>query len=434
MSPRTHHASATLRAAAALTLIAGLALPATTSATTTRVNSMGGATRFITVVDETNIWVFPSTIADWGNLAMIDNFDGTSGDFAFHYALTRDAVLVVYGGNGRGFAFGEQRGLGMFGVAPALSGAPTPRAQSGVSDEAAVGSFSQANETANFKGAIGFGMKTGGTNFGGLLSVYGDNRSVETNVTETDGPLRIDLLGGVGFEAGPGQLDLGFGLHFGFLTSEHNDAGGDDFAADGFFGLDAMARYMVDVAPGVEAIPYAGISFLKQGIKRTPPNNGTETKYGSTQFLIALGADLKIQPLNDVFIYPGAGLFFNSVTIDEDNGNITVSDAEQTFAIPYFSLAIDAKITDWLDWRLGAMHRDSFNTVADEVDQGGGATFKTINKDSSAQVIFTTGFGLRFGDWRIDMNIDPAFWVNGPYIVTGNTSRWALDVALQFLW
>jgi hypothetical protein len=55
-----------------------------------------------------------------------------------------------------------------------------------------------------------------------------------------------------------------------------------------------------------------------------------------------------------------------------------------------------------------------------------------------------TGFGLLFGEndeWRIDAHLSPAFFVKGPYILTGSTTtteggaeQMNASIALQYLW
>ena len=56
-------------------------------------------------------------------------------------------------------------------------------------------------------------------------------------------------------------------------------------------------------------------------------------------------------------------------------------------------------------------------------------------KESAAQVHFATGFGMHFGSWTIDLNVNPRVFLNGPHVVTGKeTDPFAFDAALHYAW
>ena len=85
---------------------------------------------------------------------------------------------------------------------------------------------------------------------------------------------------------------------------------------------------------------------------------------------------------------------------------------------------MDARITDWVDWRLGAVQLDVSNS-------GPGA----VNGIAQGQKLrFATGFGLHFGDWSVDMHLDPQLFTEGVYMLTGTEHSWAIDAALKYAW
>ncbi len=423
--------------------LAGLlifALAPSALATYSRINSMGGGTKYLTVEDEANVFFFPSTIVDWGNRATVDAFTGTTGLFSMHYSLNPDAVLVIYGGNLPTWQYARGRAATASGApGPATQGAfgapgPAPDAVD-VATQPLPGQLPgftyNPGETSNFKGAIGFGMRSGETKFGGLLSVYGDNAVVEATgaPTSTYGPLGLQLLGGVSFGLGQGSLDLGALVEFGTMTAEPGPTSsheGEGHLGEGHFVLNLNARAFFEAAPGVDAVPYVVVDIQTMGVKVV----GSGATYNTTRMGFTLGTDLKIQPASDIFIYPGAGIMFRSSSLESTIPPTTTTNTNRTFAMPFFSLAVDARIASWLDWRVGAVHVDAFNQNKNEA----GPT-TTTNKTSAAVVHFATGFGLTFDAWMIDFNVTPQLFNNGLWVVNGTaTGPFAADVALKYVW
>ena len=370
-----------------------LAWSSTSFATGSRINSMGGGSKNITVDDDHNIWNFPSTIVKWGNRAVIDRFNGTTGEFGVNYGLNQDAVLIVYGGDHQDRAFS-------YGGAAANS--------------SSCGTACSGNGNT-YKGSIGFGWNASGTKFGAILSVYGDNQ--KTPDTPSRGPLGM----GIDFGASIGDLDFTVGLLYGALNDETKAYGG----GDGHTESGLLLRYTSNVAPGIDAIPYLDFNLHSKSIRF----DNITRKDSSLGF--DLGSDLKIQPANDIYIYPGVGIAFQMDTEGPDNGESET----YNLALPYFSLGLDAKITEWLDFRMGASQTDEYKTVDACANGETQCQESSTSKDSDVRLIYTAGFGLQFSDLIIDLNLNPQFFNNGLYFVNGSeTSQFGVDVALLYTW
>jgi len=377
---------------------------------------MGGGTKYITVIDDSNIMVFPSTLVDYGNQAKADNLApnsaGNLGEFGINYALNSTMVLHVYGGNLTSFQFGS--------IGPAFdSGAP---------DAATIGEFDDAqNESSNFKGSVGFAMKTGSLDLGFMLSMYSDSTGsqVGTNST-TRSPLGISGGVGLGMDLGSSHLDAALFLEFGSMSS--TVAGDADFSGDGHTGVGFVTRMFIPAAPGVTAIPYMSVGYLSSGIVR----ESDEVLFSGTSLTFDIGADLRIEPAQDIFIHAGVGVRYetteNVVNVD---GDATSATTDNGLYLPYLSLAVDAKITKWLDWRLGGVHLNVKELTKTDV---GDEDATQATSFAAADVRFTTGFGMHFSDWTIDLNVHPRFFTDGPYIWTGNQTPWAVDAALKYVW
>jgi hypothetical protein len=381
-----------------LVLLISLLFSANAFATGSRINSMGGGSKAITVDDDSNLWVFPSTIVDWGNRVLIDRFDGTKGEFGLHYGLSQDMVLVVYGGDhaDRSFRYGGK-----------------------ASDLTGCGLACDGNGNT-FKGAMGFGWNAGGGNkYGVILSIHGDNQTTQLSGSDTQskGPLGM----GIGLGSSFGDLDMAMDLIYGALNDQSKDVGG----GDGHFEMGIVGRYTSNVAPGVDAIPYLAFDMHSKSVK----SGGSITNDSSFGF--DLGSDLKIQPANDIYIYPGVGLSFAMATAGPDSGQSETT----TFIFPYFGIGLDAKINEWLDFRMGASQHDSMVTT-EACPVGSSSCESAITtKNSDVALVYTAGFGLHFADLTVDMNLNPQFFNNGLYMVNGQTTGpFGLDIALRYSW
>jgi len=359
-------------------------------ATGSRLNSMGGGTKNITVLDESNFFVFPSTLVDNGNIAFADRLSASSGGFGLHYSLTKNAVFAIYGGNDRAFPWIARR-------------PETVVPDAGVTAPGAGSSW----DSTDFKGAFGLALNLKSLKWGILMALYSADPPEDGDWGDEGlwGPMfGVDLTTGVGLDLGSSSLDLSIGLEYGSVTFAPED---QDDQTDSHLGIKLGARMSLPVAPGVHAIPYLTMRYASD----------TVTEFSHSTLLLQAGADLRISPVKDVFIYPGVGIRYATYTPEE-------GDSGTQIAIPTVSLAVDARITDWLDWRLGAVHLDVSNSG---IAVNGGVA-------EGQKLRFNTGFGLHFGDWSVDMHLDPQLFTEGVYLVTGSEHSWALDAALKYVW
>jgi hypothetical protein len=236
----------------------------------------------------------------------------------------------------------------------------------------------------------------------------------------------LDLVTGIGLTFGKNKLDLALGVEYGSVGFDNFQIGVTDDdppepitedQTDSHLGIKLGARMVISVAPGVHAIPYMTLRYVSDTVE----------SFGNTNAVLQAGADLRISPVKDVFIYPGVGLRYGTFTPEGGKARTQV-------AIPTVSLAVDARITDWLDWRLGAVHLDiSESCGGDSIKTCGG----TLGPDEilrDQKLRFSTGFGLHFGEWTIDMNLDPQLFTEGVHFLTGTEQSWAVDAALLYRW
>ena len=81
-----------------LAAIIGTLIATPAFATQTRINSLSGGEKSITVRDQANIWALPQFLPTYGNQVDVDGTVGAKyGTMSVRYSLTDDAVLLLYG-------------------------------------------------------------------------------------------------------------------------------------------------------------------------------------------------------------------------------------------------------------------------------------------------------------------------------------------------
>ncbi|MCC6619904.1 MAG: hypothetical protein IT385_01535 [Deltaproteobacteria bacterium] len=430
----------------------------TASATESRIHSMGGGVKLWTVEDESNIFDFPSLLTRWGNRVYIDNLQpGADGDelfpngrFGFHYNLSDDTVLAFIGvhansstrgaGNGFNIAGNAVNGLSTLGVAFQASQATLGDGQQGTNEGMQFSGDAIGN--TDFRYGIMFGTQLGAsTRFGVMLNFAGDDGDVDSpGDAEIDqGAMLFDLAIGLGVDLSGSELELSAGLELGFFDDARDelDAGsgqpGDllEHFTGSHFGLRINGRWTFDFFDQTKIVTYAQFAIGSQSVELsnalTPVPQGSWSGLGFT-----LGADLRIEPFQDVVVSPGLGILIAQQTLE--GRDIVDRDADLLLGLPFYGIAVDLKLASWFDLRFGAQQ------FVSSLRQSQTANGTTVTGDAAD--VFTTfawGFGLNLpvaeSTLALDFSINPAFFTNGPHVLTGNaTGAFAFNAAARYNW
>ena len=408
-----------------------LALGGSAYATETRINSLsaGGPgngalnEKSITIKDSANIDVLPQTMVGYKNSVDVDNTVGSSyGSMNIRYALSDDAVLTL------------------FGKRSTWQGVTSPTSIDGKTAPGIAGYTPVPKDPTNHQFGIGFGMKAGESlRLGTTLSI-GGHRNDGPSTSQNSNTL-VNFAAGIGFDLSEtNSLDFGLGLVFGSFTNIEGTQ--DRWLSNGLFGLTITGKGEFQVHQIAKLVPYLRFGYDSRGVKHNARTDeaglGNDAKQGTVNnTTLSLGSDLAISPVEGVLIQPGIGLAFRSSTA---SGNSAPAGATQNvessqLIMPYYGFAAEAKAFDWMVLRLGArqtiVKQDDGNTLPNT-----GPTAPSNEKHTSDVVnTVTTGFGFKLMGWQLDMNINPQFFNNGPYIVTGNaTTPFGVDFALGYDW
>ncbi len=417
---------------AVIATVLGLLMASPAFATGTRINSLSGGEKDITIRDQINIDALPQMLVFHGNQVDVDRTVGAGyGGMNVRYKLTDEAVLWLFGkrspwlpvvkattpgGNDAGLL----GGLDPTGVVPP----PTP----------AIPPSNPIQDPTNHQFGIGFGTKLGeGMRLGTFLSIGGHRNDADGNNLYSN--TLVDFGVGFGLDISEtNNIDFGLNLKFGSFT---NFQGGTDrFVSDGLMNIGLVAKGEFQVHQIAKLVPYVKFNYDSRAISHTVRTDSPQheaLKGKTSQVSFSLGADLAIAPAEGVLVQPGLGLAILNLAADGNlvpNGPITSQEA-RTVLSPYYGFAAEAAAFDWLDFRLGArqtiVKTDISNTL--QAPQSNEAHTSTVLNT------VTTGVGVKLRSWTIDVNMNPLWFNNGPFLATGNaTAGWGVDFAAKYEW
>ncbi len=405
----------------------GLLVAAPAMATQSRINGLSGSEKSYTIRDEANIYGLPQFLVDHGNEVDVDAASGSAyGRMNIRYALTDEAVLLLYGVRSPWMPVVNVSTLGD------TNGQKTPSSIAGVAN----GQLAAADPT-NHQFGVGFGMKVGeAMRLGARIEIGGARADGDGNNLNSNTMFGLNF--GLGFDIGESNsLDFGLTLHIGSFVDYEN--GGDRWLNSSNIGFGLLGKGEFQVHQIAKLVPYLNLDYrgvsIGHAVRGDETNSGNQAKVGTvvnTRF--SLGADLAINPAERVLIQPGVGLGMTFSTGEGTaipNGQILgVENGNQI--MPYYGFAAEAQTFDWLTLRVGARQSIVTRNNANTAGQGQPST---EGHTSTVQNQLTTGLGISLRGWQIDLNVNPTFYNNGIFAVSGvATAPYAVDFAIVYDW
>ncbi len=415
-----------VRAAAVVVATATVAAPA--FATDSRINALSGGNlaltptmgfneKTITIDDTANIYLMPQFLPAHKNSVDSDATSGAAyGTMNVRYALSDDAVLLIYGKRSPWANFVKMQSIGGKNAA----------------DTAGYGT---SQDPTNHLVGLGFGIKAGESlRLGAHMSLGG--HKAEGDGSNQNNNSVFDFGAGVGFDLNEtNSLDFGIGLRSGSFNQSANSI--VTYESQGLLGFNLVGRGKFQVHQIAKIVPFLAINYDGRAVQATAQNSpqGAPPKFGrNVNLAFNLGTDLAIQPVDGVIVQPGLGFGIVQSSVNGNNDNQTNWDQEVSNRnIFHYGFAAEAKAFDWMVLRLGARQtvaQDNFNaTTRNNVSVTGEQhVSKVINK-------VTTGMGFKLMGWELDVNVDPTYYNNGIFAATGNaTGGWGVDWALLYRW
>jgi hypothetical protein len=402
-------------------------------ATNTRVMTMGDNNTIL--LDEANIWEFPSRINDYPNVA-VGEF-GYSGnnfqDFGVHWQFDQDApwILGTYFHNSD-VIFPPTH---PYGYGYPISHFPFTTLIFPFVDPVDPSSSLMSNQRID----LFYGRKVGvqqiplGVRFSAVHSSQEDK--VPGNVSKEAFAI-YDLA--VGLTVGGGLTDLALGFSLMTWTDEDTNPTDssvyDESKPSGNYEFYGMGRRFFQLTPSYTAVPHVGFNVGKTEAEYYALNGGSDSlaetdKY--TWFMFDLGVGLQFAPSNDAMAVIDFGIQYYKISGDFTTTGTTSATTDvndKTLTIPYFKMGADLKVFNWMDVRLGSesfWDRNSF-------DAQSGATIFDDNSTNYASNNTFLGFGFHWGNLHVDTYTDPEVFLNGFNFISGQSSSFNYQISALY--
>jgi opacity protein-like surface antigen len=386
-------------------------------ATNTRVKTMGDNNTIL--LDDANIWQFPSRINDYPNLA-IGEF-GQSGDscgfldFGIHWQFNEDNPWV----------------LGTY-----LHNSDVVNPDSSYFRRNSIGysrlygywrEFVPFNWDlmSNQRIDLFYGRKLGVNQlpFGIRLSlIHSSQRNdIPTNLDE-EGFTVYDLAAGL--TLGGGFTDIAAGFQYMTWTDKGtlgSSTKWDESKPKGNYLLYARGRHFWQPGPPAwTLIPHAGIYIGKNEAEYYELNTGTDSLAQTDKydwFGLELGGGLQYAPSNDAVVILDFGIRYDKLDGEFRNTDTLIGNHDatsKTTAVPFFRAGADLKVFNWMDLRLGAT--SYWDRYTHEND------FPNKLVQNYADNATYLGFGFHWGNLHVDTYTDPQLFLNGFDFISGGGS------------
>jgi hypothetical protein len=423
-------------------------------ATQTRTYTMGDNNNIL--LDDNNIWLYPSRINNYPNIAVGELSDGDFYNFGVNFKFNEKKPWVLgtyfsgngteypyaYGSNYWGHSFGDQ-----------FSSLPSNR-----------------------RVDLLYGRQLGSMNFGfGFTYVHSSQKSVDTTtvywydyayrsanatpyeqrysryaftlgLTPTDGSWDVAAYLSLGTWKEDWTAKNGY-----YETPTFNDTLTQHYSGkpDGYMDFALRARYFYKMNPTITLVPHADLMFGKHADKVTwdstwVMHNGADTslaninrgwKYSTKLTSFGAGCGMNYTPVTNVRAVLDFGFSVNHVKVDTTFNYgyaevpITTYDTtwskshswkENTTVLPYWKLGLEGDVFSWMVARFGVT--SNWTNVTSMNTRG--------TKTNSANNETYLGLGFNWNRLHVDCQVDPALFTDGFYFISGreNTMNWQMSV------
>lgn len=357
----------------AIVIVLSFTLVAT--ATETRVMTLGNVNNI--VKDNANVFLFPSTINFYRNIAVAEVNDGEFWRFGAHYDFGEDKGVVGL--------YYDQYGM-------MLDPGYTPVSFDGMIDN---------------RLELLYGRPLGDNYFGLGVCFYSDSYMSEASDDDTE-----EKTFALGVDLGLTMMEQALDLAVGFMMGPNwtfVDANGDDVSEpDGNMSFNLGGRYWHEFNDEVWFVPHLGFDYSTFGVKEA---------YKETCMNLDLGWGVNIMPADAVLLLFDFGIMYGTCKYEPEGGDESTT---TMMTLPYFKGGLEGHVFDWWDVRFGAVRYWNNETEEDMYKMGWATTGTYL------------GSGLHFGNLDIDVWMDPDFALNGPYFVSGNATMMAYQASLTY--
>lgn len=391
-------------------------------ATQTRTLTMGDANMIIH--DDDNIWMFPSTLYDYPEMAIgefsdyyyYEGYGGEFYNFGMHYKFGEKSpfVLALYFDTRQPYP-GFPYWLTSFDY-DAVNNNRFNLFYSRMLGENKFG-FHFAYLHGSYKSDVGEDI-IGGPD---LTEQKTDGYQFDLGLTMMEG--KMDLAGGIAFMS---WTDKGFNGH-------------DTTKPDGNMMFYAQGRYFYEVDQKITLVPHGQFTYAKIASKEfgnwraDADYDQVDYKYEEKYMVLDAGLGLNYTPAAGILATGDFGVAFESEKdkdqyYEEDGGTWDTFEGKYTwFTLPYFKIGLDAVVFNWMDLRMGAV--SYWNNEKDTYDY---ADYSYERKWSYTSNSTFLGAGFHWGNFIIDTYINPDIVLNGFNFISGEDEQMNYQVTFKY--
>ncbi len=390
-------------------------------ATETRLLTMGE--NYTVMVDDYNIWMFPSRINMYPNIAVGEFTRGGYSDGFYQFGVN--------------WKFGEQKPwvLGTY-FTSTYPDYPGPYYGYWVSSYGIDAEYgpSDLDVPNNRKIDLFYGRKLGTQNFGFALGYVSSGWKSEESGNDAEESFSHYTLT-LGLTPDNGQWDIAGLFALGTWTDK-NENGDDESKPDGYSDIQLYGRYFHKVNQTITLVPHAGVWFGKHGQKTWFDDEGDPDTlaYSSKLTAFELGCGMHYQPVTNVLAVLDFGFQMGKITEEYTNLMLdtSVNYKNTETNLPYWKLGVEGDVFPWLDVRFGAV--SNWFSWKVENDVSGSLDYKS----SGASTWTYLGLGFNWNRLHIDTYTDPELFLKGfdfisgsDYYGGGSYMNWQLSVLYE---
>ncbi|MEW5924822.1 MAG: hypothetical protein AB1746_12635 [Candidatus Zixiibacteriota bacterium] len=393
-------------------------------ATQTRTMTMGDANMI--VHDDNNIWMFPSTLYDYpevaigefGNYYWYEGYYGQFYNLGLHYKFgeKNPFILALY--------FDTQQPYPDF-----------PYWLTSFYEEAV------SNNRINLFYSRMLGENKFGFHFGYLHGAYtADIDSLDfwgPDMTEqkTNG-YQFDL----GLTMNQGKVDLAAGVAFLSWTDKYEN-GHDITKPDGNMEFYFQGRYFHEIDQKMTVVPHGKFTYGKVANKYfddydlDTDYDVVTDKYEEKYMIFDAGIGLNYTPATGILAVGDIGVALESEkdkdqTLEDDDTWTVYEEKYTWFTLPYFKIGLDAVVFNWMDLRMGATSYWTNEKYTEDVP----ASTPYSNEEKWNYVWNQTylGAGFHWGNFIIDTWINPEIVLNGFNFISGESQEMNYQVSFKY--
>lgn len=393
-------------------------------ATQTRTLTMGDANMI--VHDDNNIWMFPSTLYDYPELAI--------GEFGHYSFLDGDGGSFT--NLGLHYKFGEKK--------PFVLGLYFSTDQPNPDFPYFLTSFMN-NVVFNNRMDLFYARMLGENKFGFHFGYLHGSYTADIDSLDFFGPdMTEQKTNGYQFDLGltmnQGKVDLAAGIALLSWTDIYEN-GHDITEPDGNMMFYFQGRYFHEIDQKMTIVPHGKFTYGKIANKyyddydQDVDYDVVTDKYEEKTMILDAGIGLNYTPATGILAVGDFGVALESEkdkdqALQADDTWESYEEKYTWFTLPYFKIGLDAVVFNWMDLRMGAT--SYWNNEKYTEDVPGTPAYSNEYKWSYVYNATYLGAGFHWGNFLIDAQINPEIILNGFNFISGETQQMNYQVSFKY--